>query len=194
MSPIPPVPLADSAGTTLHERVLAGALRARAARGTLTVEAVVLAQGRLQTPSPWPVGMPRRGNGGAGFPNAWRIARRSPGLAYTEGYVIEEDGTVSRHAWCADSRGRALDPTWPDGRARGYAGIAMATGWVAAVQWRTCTRTRFSGVLDATVQHTRDADRVLTYGVPPEALLALGRPLPPGAVSRGPNWSPELVA
>ncbi|MFJ8622770.1 hypothetical protein ACIRD3_07970 [Kitasatospora sp. NPDC093550] len=174
----------SNAGTSRHERVLVGALRARAARGALTAEAVVLAQGRLQTPSAWPTGLPRRGNGGAGFPNAWRIARRSAALTYVEGYVIEADGTVSHHAWCADEEGRALDPTWPDGRARAYAGIGMALGWVAAVQWRTCTRTRFPGVLDPAVQHSRDADRVLTYGVPLEALLPLGRELPEGAPHR----------
>ncbi|GHF69874.1 hypothetical protein GCM10018790_54720 [Kitasatospora xanthocidica] len=173
-----------NAGTSLHERVLVGALRARAARGGLTAEAVVLAQGRLQAPAAWPAGLPRRRNGGAGFPNAWRIARRSTALAYVEGYVIEADGTVTRHAWCADEHGRALDPTWPDGRARAYAGIGMALGWVAAVQQRTCTRTRFPGVLDPTAQHTRDADRVLTYGVPPDALLPLGRDLPERAPYR----------
>ncbi|MFE4517841.1 hypothetical protein ACFRMQ_27035 [Kitasatospora sp. NPDC056783] len=189
----------ENAETSLHERVLVGALRARAARGRLTAEAVVLDQGRLQTPSPWPVGMPRRGNGGAGFPNAWRVARRSPGLAYTEGFAIEEDGTVSRHAWCVDRHGHAFDPTWPDGRARAYAGIAMATGWVAAVQCRTCTRTRFPGVLDVTLQHTRDADRVLTYGVPEPDLLVLGRALPAGSLAtatppRREAGTPELAA
>ncbi|MFG2918920.1 hypothetical protein ACGF0D_39310 [Kitasatospora sp. NPDC048298] len=100
--------------------------------------------------------------------------------------MIEGDGTVSRHAWCTDEHGRALDPTWPDGRACGYAGIGMATGWVAAVQWRTCTRTRFPGVLDSAVQHTRDADRVLSYGVPEAALRTLGRELPGGAAR--PRW------
>ncbi|MEU9043618.1 MULTISPECIES: hypothetical protein [unclassified Kitasatospora] len=184
-----------NAGTSRHEQVLVGALRARASRGALTAEAVVLAQGRLQTPSPWPTGMPRRGNGGACFPNASRIAGRSPALAYVEGYVIEDDGTVSRHAWCADEHGHALDPTWPDGRARAYAGIGMALAWVTAVQRRTCTQTRFPGVLDAAVQHTRDADRVLTYGIPPEALLTLGRDLPEGAPHH--PWEarlPDLVA
>ncbi|MEV7770341.1 hypothetical protein [Kitasatospora sp. NPDC086791] len=184
-----------NAGTSRDERVLVDALRARAARGRLTAEAVVLAQGRFQTPSPWPTGMPRRGNGGASFPNAWRIARRSPDLAYVEGYVIEADGTVTHHAWCTDGHGHALDPTWPDGRARAYAGIGMALPWVAAVQRRTCSRTRFPGVLDTAVQHARDADRVLTYGVPAEALLPLGRDLSAGAPPR-PSGArlPDLVA
>ncbi|MFD8750722.1 hypothetical protein ACFV0O_07055 [Kitasatospora sp. NPDC059577] len=184
-----------NAGTSRHERVLVDALRAAASRGALTAEAVVLAQGLLQSPSPWPAGMPRRGNGGASFRNAWRIARRSPALAYVEGYVIEGDGAVTHHAWCVDGDGHALDPTWPDGRARAYAGIGMALPWVAAVQLRTCTRTRFPGVLDPAVQHTRDADRVLTYGVPVEALLRLGRELPAGSVSRPPGARlPDLVA
>ncbi|MFI8457110.1 hypothetical protein [Kitasatospora sp. NPDC085464] len=184
-----------NAGTSRHERALVGALRARAARGALTAEAVVLAQGRLQEPCPWPAGMPRRGNGGACFPNAWRVARRSPALAYVEGYVIEDDGTVTHHAWCADEHGRALDPTWPDGRARAYAGVAMVLPWVSAVRRRTCTQTRFPGVLDPAVQHIRDADRVLTYGVPAGALLLLGRDLPEGAPPHpGEARQPDLVA
>ncbi|MFE6051381.1 hypothetical protein ACFQ6N_11520 [Kitasatospora sp. NPDC056446] len=184
-----------SAVTSRYEQVLVGALRARARRGGLTAEAVVLGQGRLQAPSGWPAGLPRRSNDGACFPNAWRIALRSDRLAYVEGFVIEADGTVARHAWCADEHGRALDPTWQDGRALAYAGVGMATGWVAAVQWRTCTRTRFPGVLDPAVQHARDADRVLTYGVPVEALLPLGRRLPDRVPHRPPKTaSADLVA
>ncbi|MFG2918921.1 hypothetical protein ACGF0D_39315 [Kitasatospora sp. NPDC048298] len=68
----------ENGGTSLHERVLVGALQVRTSRGPLTAEAVVLTQGCLHTPSPWPVGMPRRGNGGTGFPNAWRIAADHP--------------------------------------------------------------------------------------------------------------------
>ncbi|MGW2254707.1 hypothetical protein ACWCXH_31610 [Kitasatospora sp. NPDC001660] len=167
--------------TTLsrHERDLIVALRARASRHRLTAEAVVLAQGRLQDPFGWPPGMPRRSDGGDCFRNAWRIALKPVGLAYVEGFVLGEDGAVTHRAWCADEGGRALDPTWRDGRALAYLGVGMAAAWVAAVQQRTCTRTRFPGVLDAAVQHTRDADRVLTYGVPASALIPLGRELPP---------------
>ncbi|MER7755278.1 hypothetical protein [Kitasatospora sp. NPDC097643] len=172
------------------ERDLIGALRSRASAVRLSAEAVVLAQGRLQSPSGWPAGMPRRSDGGDCFRNAWRIALKSAALksvalTYVEGFVLEEDGTVARHAWCADEAGHALDPTWRDGRARAYAGVGMAAAWVAAVQRRTCTRTRFPGVLDADVQHTRDADRVLTYGVPAMALVPLGRDLPTGPARRG---------
>ncbi|MEV7024876.1 hypothetical protein [Kitasatospora sp. NPDC093558] len=162
-----------------HELDLLRALKSRAAGGGLSAEAVVLAQGRLQVPSGWPAGLPRRSDGGDCFRNAWRIALKPAGLVYVEGFVLGEGGVVTRRAWCADEDGRALDPTWRDGRALAYVGVGMAAAWVAAVQQRTCTRTRFPGVLDAAVQHTRDADRVFTYGVPATALIPLGRELPP---------------
>ncbi|MFJ4097475.1 hypothetical protein ACIPYS_38430 [Kitasatospora sp. NPDC089913] len=163
------MPPTDPLNDLIHLRVL------RADEG-LCPEAVVLAQGRLHTPAPWPTGMPRRSTGGKPFRNALRVARASAGsLAYAEGFALRAREVV-HHAWCVDARGAAMDPTWPDGDCLAHAGVTLAGEWVEAVRRRTGTRTAFPGVLDAHTQHTRDADRILTHGVPPTALLPVGTP------------------
>ncbi|SDT83440.1 hypothetical protein SAMN05216371_8271 [Streptomyces sp. TLI_053] len=163
------MPLTDPLDELIHVLVL------RADEG-FCPEAVVLAQGRLHTPTPWPAGMPRRSIGGKPFRNALRVARASAGsLAYAEGFALRGREVV-HHAWCVDVRGTAMDPTWPDGDGLAYVGVTLAGEWVEAVRRRTGTRTAFPGVLDAHTQHTRDADRILTYGIPPTALLPVGTP------------------
>ncbi|MGW2544579.1 hypothetical protein ACWC5I_27800 [Kitasatospora sp. NPDC001574] len=146
------------------------------ASAPLRPEAVVVAQGHTHTPAHWPAGMPRRSIGGRSFRNALRVARASAGaLAYAEGFALREEGVV-HHAWCVDAEAAALDPTWPDGCGLAYIGVTLAWEWVEAVRCRTGTRTAFPGVLDAHTQHTRDADRILAYGIPPNALLPVGTP------------------
>ncbi|MEV0192335.1 hypothetical protein AB0I39_27860 [Kitasatospora purpeofusca] len=161
------MPPTDPLDDLLHVLVL------RADEG-LCPEAVVLAQGRLHTPTPRPTGMPRRSTGGRPFRNALRVARASAGsLAHAEGFVLRGREVV-HHARCVDTRGAVMDPTWPEEDGLAYAGVTLAGERVEAVRRRTGTRTAFPGVLDAHTQHTRDADRILTHGIPPTALLPAG--------------------
>jgi hypothetical protein len=52
------------------------------------------------------------------FRNAFRLASERPDLRYVEGYGVSIDfeGMPERHAWCAGSDGRVIDPTptWAD--------------------------------------------------------------------------------
>ncbi|MET9403178.1 hypothetical protein [Kitasatospora sp. NPDC002965] len=157
---------------------LVAALRRDVSPAVPCPEAVVLAQGLLHSPTPWPAGMPRRSIDGSPFRNAWRVARTATGLTYTEGFALRAvPAGVVHHAWCVDPAGRALDPTWPDGRGLAYLGLPMTTDWVESVRRRTCTRTAFVGILDEGVQRSRDAERVLTFGVPGAALVRVGTPV-----------------
>ena len=49
---------------------------------------------------------------------AWDELDRFP---YVEGYALNDRDSVHLHAWVTDRYGRAIDPTWPDGRA--YFGV-----------------------------------------------------------------------
>ncbi|MFE5583127.1 hypothetical protein [Kitasatospora sp. NPDC056531] len=139
---------------------------------------VVLAQGRLLAPAPWPrSGAPRRGSSGQCHPNALRIARRLPGAAYVEGYALTADGTAQAHAWCSTADGTVLDLMWPECPALAYLGVPMAPAFVLAFQRRTLTKTRLRGVLDPDVQ-VRDAGRTYQAGVPIYGVLDVGR-IPP---------------
>ncbi|MFD9061493.1 hypothetical protein ACFVZ3_08250 [Kitasatospora purpeofusca] len=163
------MPTADPLDDLTHDLALH-------ANDELCPRALVVAQGRVHTPTAWPAGMPRRSTGGRPFRNALRVARASAGaLAYAEGFAVREEGVV-HHAWCVDAAAAALDPTWADGNGLGYIGVTLDWQWVEAVRRRTGTRTAFPGVLDTHTQHTRDADRILTYGIPPTALLLVGAP------------------
>ncbi|MER5354622.1 hypothetical protein ABT093_30360 [Kitasatospora sp. NPDC002551] len=139
---------------------------------------IVLAQGRLFTPRPWPAtGAPRRGAPAHCFANALRVARRVGG-GYVEGFVLAA-GRLRHHAWCVRADGAVLDPTWPRGEApQAYLGVPMAVWFVEAFQQRTLTKTRFAGLLDARVQAERDAGRIHRAGVPSAALLDLGAEVP----------------
>ncbi|MFD9061509.1 hypothetical protein ACFVZ3_08330 [Kitasatospora purpeofusca] len=163
---------------TRAERNLIAAVRTTSDPDERAAARVVLAQGRLFTPSPWPAaGVPRRGAPTRCFANALRVAQRAGG-AYVEGFVLAS-GSLRRHAWCARADGAVLDPAWPRGEAApAYLGVPTAPWFVDAFQQRTLTKTRFVGVLDARVQAERDAGRIHCGGVPAAALLDLGTPLP----------------
>ncbi|MFI9162474.1 hypothetical protein [Kitasatospora aureofaciens] len=173
------------------EYALFGAVTAMATTSVCPAARVVLAQGRLFTPAPWPrSGAPRRGASGRCHRNALRVARLLSGV-YVEGYALTAEGTARAHAWCATADGTVLDPAWPGGEARAYLGVPMATEFVLAFQQRTLTKTRFRGVLDEDVQ-ARDAGRIYQAGVPLHGRLDVGRPHPlttaePGA-GRGTCW------
>ncbi|MFD8705086.1 hypothetical protein ACFV1W_21125 [Kitasatospora sp. NPDC059648] len=162
---------------TADEYALVDAVTAMATTTGCPAARVVLAQGRLFTPAPWPrSGAPRRGAPGRCHRNALRVARILPG-AYAEGYALTAEGTARAHAWCARADGTVLDPAWSEGEARAYLGVPMAAEFVLAFQQRTLTKTRFRGVLDEDVQ-ARDAGRIFQAGVPLYGRLDVGRPHP----------------
>ncbi|MFB7618308.1 hypothetical protein [Kitasatospora sp. NPDC056181] len=165
--------------TTCGERDLIAAARTTTDPDDRAAARIVLAQGRLFAPKPWPAtGAPRRGSPAHCFANAMRVAHRTGG-AYVEGFVLAA-GRLRRHAWCAQADGAVLDPTWPRGETpQAYLGVPMAPWFVNTFQQRTLTKTCFPGVLDARVQAERDADRIYRDGVPAAALLDLGTPVPP---------------
>ncbi|MEU6972786.1 hypothetical protein AB0A71_34745 [Kitasatospora aureofaciens] len=138
---------------------------------------VVLAQGRLLTPAPWPSsGAPRRGVGGRCHRDALRVARLLPG-AYVEGFVLAPGSEVRAHAWCAAADGTVFDPASPDHPVLAYLGVPMDSEFVVAFQQRTRTKTCFRGVLDPEVQ-ARDAHRIVQAGVPMRAIVNIGHILP----------------
>ncbi|WBP91320.1 hypothetical protein [Kitasatospora cathayae] len=165
---------------TAHDHALVTAVTALATTPGSPAARIVLAQGRLLAPAPWPrSGAPRRGSCGQCHPNALRIAARLPGAAYVEGYALTADGTAQAHAWCATADGTALDPTRPEDPALAYLGVPMTPAFVLAFQKRTLTKTRFRGVLDPDVQ-ARDAGRIYQAGVPTYGVLDVGR-IPPAS-------------
>ncbi|CAM5668423.1 hypothetical protein BOQ63_000250 (plasmid) [Streptomyces viridifaciens] len=169
---------------TADECALVEAVAALTTGAVCPAAHVVLAQGRLFTPAPWPrSGAPRRGAPGRCHRNALRLARLLPG-AYVEGYALTTEGTVRAHAWCATGDGTVLDPAWSEGASRAYLGVPMAPEFVLAFQQRTLTKTRFLGVLDEDVQ-ARDAGRIFQAGVPLYAMRDVGR-IPPDLFQRPP--------
>ncbi|MFH9355383.1 hypothetical protein [Kitasatospora sp. NPDC017646] len=162
---------------TADEYALVDAVAALTTTTGCPAARVVLAQGRLLTPAPWPrSGAPRRGAPGRCHRTALRVARLLPG-AYVEGYALTAGGTVRAHAWCAAADGTVLDPAWSEGAGRAYLGVPMAPEFVLTFQQRTLTKTRFLGVLDEDVQ-ARDAGRIFQAGVPLHGMLDVGR-IPP---------------
>ncbi|MFB8174172.1 hypothetical protein [Kitasatospora purpeofusca] len=107
------MPTADPLDDLTHDLALH-------ANDELCPRAVVVAQGRVHTPTAWPAGMPRRSTGGRPFRNALRVARASAGaLAYAEGFAVREEGVV--HHACVSTPRR---PRWIR---RGPTGTASAT-------------------------------------------------------------------
>jgi hypothetical protein len=138
-------------------------------------QALVLAHGRLFTPSPWdparPKGLPKRC-----FANALRLAAVDPTLVYVEGYAHIGLLPVP-HAWCARPDGTVADPTWPDEVCAGYLGIPLATWFVQARMVKT-------GHLGVLAGDWHDDFWLLRHGLPEAAILAVGRPLPTGGELR----------
>lgn len=69
----------------------------------------------------------KRGKMGMCFMNAFRLMGR--GYTYVEGIAIPLSISFPvHHAWCVDSFGNVLDPTWADGAA--YVGIHLCESFV----------------------------------------------------------------
>ena len=61
------------------------------------------------------------------YKNAMLLAMKRPWLSYVEG-----DADWRDHAWCVDSKGNVVDPTWPKDipLPKTYFGVAFKTEWV----------------------------------------------------------------
>jgi len=85
--------------------------------------------GRFFEPQAFPKSY-RRGKLSLCFANSYRMAIRHK-LTYVEGYALGETGMCHLHAWCIDTEGRVLDPTWRTADA--YFGIPFQTRYLLAV-------------------------------------------------------------
>ncbi|MER6194956.1 hypothetical protein [Streptomyces cyaneofuscatus] len=60
------------------------------------------------------------------FANAAAVERDHSHLVYTEGFAVASGSPVGvAHAWCTDSEGRVIDPTWSDLGGSAYLGIVL---------------------------------------------------------------------
>ncbi|MFD4020608.1 hypothetical protein [Streptomyces sindenensis] len=90
-----------------------------------TLGELLLAHGRLFTPTPWPGGGAPPGEPGHCFIEAvsWAWASEDA-LAYVEGVALDVRAHEQPHAWCAGPDGKALDLTWSD-PGRAYLGLPV---------------------------------------------------------------------
>lgn len=74
---------------------------------------VVLERGSQFGPAKLGEGV-ERGALGNCFANAYRLASADRALRYFEGYALHAGMPewLARHAWCVDSGGKVVDPTW----------------------------------------------------------------------------------
>jgi len=94
--------------------------------------------GRTWVPAPLDERIFKRGREQECFRNATLLAIKRPRLSYVEGYADYQE-----HAWCVDSKGNVVDPTWPKDMPplKTYFGVAFKTEWVKAQIWHCYHRT-----------------------------------------------------
>lgn len=68
------------------------------------------------------------------FENAYKLARKRPSLSYVEGTGISL--IPCNHAWCMDSSGGLVDPTWRTPENSEYLGVALPLSKVADWTYR----------------------------------------------------------
>jgi len=70
------------------------------------------------------------------FRNAGQLAMGNDSYTYCEGVAEVTPGFFIHHAWCLDSTGRVVDPTWQrDGIANRYFGVAVPTDVMIRLQF-----------------------------------------------------------
>jgi hypothetical protein len=70
------------------------------------------------------------------FINAYRLATSNPEFEYCEGFAASSSGFPVEHAWIADHKGSAYDPTWRQPAAY-YFGVAIKKTYLEAVAIRS---------------------------------------------------------
>jgi hypothetical protein len=109
--------------------------------GGPTLAGFVLAHGRDMTVHPdASIAFPRSGKMKECYMNATRYCMAHAGTTYCEGYAL---GVIPMpHAWCIDSAGYVIDPTWRDGAA--YFGVPFKRSYLHA----TLARRGYYGIID----------------------------------------------
>lgn len=127
---------------------------------------LLLEKGRFFTPAELPdsVGrLPAR----ACYANAFAVATARSELTYVEGYAVCEAVAENllhiNHAWCVDSGGTVVDPTWPT-PGLAYLGLPLGP--------QTGAPRLGPGLIEMTMLYS-----VLEAGLPAEALVDVGRPV-----------------
>lgn len=107
------------------------------ARDDRCLETVLLEHGQAWPwePGPLPTAI-RRGRRRECYRNALMLTISDRSLVYVEGWALmPECGVPIHHAWCVNTTGRVIDPTWhgvgDDLPGREYFGIAFAYPYVA---------------------------------------------------------------
>lgn len=137
-----------------------------------TPASLLLAHGRLFTPSPWPDGDPP-GEPGRCFIEALSWACESVGaLAYVEGVAAADLWREEPHAWCAGVDGTALDPTWPE-LGRAYLGLPVHADAARHIMGENGGPLLFAagGLISPA------AERWMRDGLPAGLLVDIGRPV-----------------
>jgi len=134
---------------------------------------LLLDVGRLFTPRPWPGGPPPGELGACYTESVLWATESADGLAYVEG-VAWQGLYPEEHAWCADTSGMVLDPTWPD-LGTAYLGLPVEPSIALDLMRRH---------RDALLTYGPVTADWLRYGVPHEILVDIGRPVPPPPLPR----------
>jgi hypothetical protein len=124
----------DSPCLKLVQREAAAMAKINAKQPTVgsykSVAEFLLKHGCRFAPSPYPGHLPPPGRLKECYHNAGILAV-TEGLAYCEGYAAAKNLTTPvAHAWCLDLEGNVVEPTWPDGFARDYFGVAFKVAYV----------------------------------------------------------------
>jgi len=64
------------------------------------------------------------------YMNAGRLAADSAELVYCEGFALRAGLFPMHHAWCIDSAGKVIDPTWEYDPDNEYFGVALSTDFL----------------------------------------------------------------
>jgi hypothetical protein len=150
-----------------------GAHRGREAWRYDSFAELVLDLGRVFIPAPFPDDQ-QRGYPGQCFRNAARYADVTD-LTYVEGVVLTQQLPFGfDHAWTAAGDGRAVDPSLPDRMAVAYIGVPVTPVFRKAQQAARNVDAVFAQAPGGWTEN----DEVLRTGVPAEALVDTGGPLP----------------
>ncbi|YCK38259.1 hypothetical protein ACNF49_30675 [Actinomadura sp. ATCC 39365] len=137
---------------------------------------LLLSHGRRFTPASRPPAFVA-GPPGTCFATASRWADEHEGLLYVEGMVVAQRVPVAfDHAWCvrAEADDQVIDPTLPDGMGVAYLGVALTDGYRCAQQ----ARRGVDAVITGVGINLADNTEVLRDGLPGDAWVSVGRPLP----------------
>ncbi|MFI7083824.1 hypothetical protein ACIBUR_09480 [Streptomyces anulatus] len=132
---------------------------------------LLVERGRFFTPARLPASVPRL-PARACYSNAFALAATRSDMVYAEGYAVWDSGDGWQlhlhHAWCVDSRGAVVDPTWPT---PGLAYLGLPLGpWAGA-----------PSLGPGLIEEMELLYPLLEHGLPADVLVDVGRL--PGALT-----------